>query len=341
MMSPLPSQPAESHWMETIAPGTPAVQADAAPLAVEATSHSEAAAEQVTEAVAQQHVEEVAHHEEPAHVAAAETEIPAPHAATDWSEQLAAAPAIDLGGKFDTEPRNFADSAPQFGSSSYHFASNETPTEQFATTAHEEPVAESATEWKVTPPDPSKNEVETEQTSSEPAFANESASESVTENLDAAPSEYAAQQEESLPLEQTEAQAEPAFAETLESQEGLLEPTRESLFESSTSVNGEEDFSERIPTLPPTNREALSDIAFLMPPTGAVEIHSESNETSNGTSNGASNGSSHINGDSTNVDDVVRKVLEKLQPQLQEMLAQGMKPLLENLVQNELQKKDR
>jgi hypothetical protein len=88
-----------------------------------------------------------------------------------------------------------------------------------------------------------------------------------------------------------------------------------------------EEFSERIPTLPPPNREALAGIPFLMPPPAApshqpVETHVQAN-------------------DDRAVDEVVRKVLEKLQPHLQELFSQGVKPLVENLVHRELSKKDR
>ena len=84
---------------------------------------------------------------------------------------------------------------------------------------------------------------------------------------------------------------------------------------------------ERIPTLPPPNREALSEIPFLMPPLLPPQ-NSEQPAASRST-------------DAEAVDDMVRKVMEKLGPHLQELLSQGVKPLVENLLQNELQKKDR
>jgi CheY-like chemotaxis protein len=330
MMSPVPSQPAESHWMETLSSGAPQAHADERPIEVEATAHAdepapveanhEAAQEPGTHQPAEieAKAEEVV---EPAALASVEAEAPAASSsASDWSEQLPAAPAIDLGSQFDTEPRNFSDGAPQFGGNSYHFASNESEVEheQFASAEKDEtaPVIETPSELMVSPADAPRSEVE--HAPSEPIFVND--------NIEAT-SDYAALAEESLPAEQqAEPQPEPAFAETLESQEGLLEPAASSFFESSEAVAAEEDYSERIPTLPPANREALADIAFLMPPPGATEITPSTN---------GSDSNSH------DVDAVVRKVLEKLQPQLQEMLSQGMKPLLENLVQNELQKKDR
>jgi CheY-like chemotaxis protein len=83
---------------------------------------------------------------------------------------------------------------------------------------------------------------------------------------------------------------------------------------------------DRIPTLPPPNREALSEIPFLMPPVLPPQNSEQSAARSN---------------DSEAVDDMVRKVMEKLGPHLQELLSQGVKPLVENLLQNELQKKVR
>ncbi len=88
-------------------------------------------------------------------------------------------------------------------------------------------------------------------------------------------------------------------------------------------------FAERIPTLPPPNREALAGIPFLMPRPEAEPA--------------ASNGTDSAN--SAAVDEVVRRVLEKLQPQLHELLSQGVKPLVENMLQselkNELQRNDK
>ncbi|MGA7851936.1 MAG: response regulator [Candidatus Acidiferrales bacterium] len=100
-----------------------------------------------------------------------------------------------------------------------------------------------------------------------------------------------------------------------------------SLFGDSAPPPGLKEYFERIPTLPPPNREALSDIPFLMPPPpGASADSSEP-------------GTRAANSDT--VDEVVRKVLEKLQPQLHELLSQGVKPLVENLIQNELHKKEK
>jgi CheY-like chemotaxis protein len=83
---------------------------------------------------------------------------------------------------------------------------------------------------------------------------------------------------------------------------------------------------ERIPTLPPPNREALSEIPFLMPPVLPPQNSEQPAARAN---------------DAEAVDDIVRKVMEKLGPHLQELLSQGVKPLVENLLQNELHKKER
>jgi CheY-like chemotaxis protein len=93
-----------------------------------------------------------------------------------------------------------------------------------------------------------------------------------------------------------------------------------SIFEREPSDAFAQQFAERIPTLPPPNREALSQIPFLMPRAEPKPVASDGMNASN----------------SAAVDEVVRRVLEKLQPQLHELLSQGVKPLVENMLQNEL-----
>jgi CheY-like chemotaxis protein len=86
-----------------------------------------------------------------------------------------------------------------------------------------------------------------------------------------------------------------------------------------------EDASERIPTGPPPNRDALSSIPFLTPPPDFRASAPEPAAPNQGT-----------------VDEVVRRVLERLEPQIHDLLSQGvLKPLVENLLQNELAKKDK
>jgi hypothetical protein len=87
-----------------------------------------------------------------------------------------------------------------------------------------------------------------------------------------------------------------------------------------------EDFSERIPTAPPPNREALAGIPFLMPSAAALENVNSPQALE----------------PQANIDEVVQKVLERLEPQLHELLTKNLlKPLVENMLQNELAKKDK
>jgi len=95
--------------------------------------------------------------------------------------------------------------------------------------------------------------------------------------------------------------------------EELLAHAEASLVESDSSV-----YSERIPTAPPPNREALAGIPFLFPAPAAAPL------------------------DSGAIDAVVQRVLEKLEPQLHDLLSKGvLKPLIENMLQQELHKKDK
>jgi CheY-like chemotaxis protein len=134
------------------------------------------------------------------------------------------------------------------------------------------------------------------------------------------PSEYGTRKQEIPPLHSFFAPAsgdpyveEPAAAEPFAREESPV-PS----FDSPSN-----DASDRVPTGPPPNREALSGIPFLMPPpdfhAGAPALAASSPET---------------------VDEVVRKVLARLEPQIHDLLSQGvLKPLVENLLQSELAKK--
>ncbi|HXW55099.1 MAG TPA: response regulator [Candidatus Cybelea sp.] len=108
-------------------------------------------------------------------------------------------------------------------------------------------------------------------------------------------------------------------------EDSLGDESNSSIFAPSSPSSGAEEASERIPTLPPPNREALRDIPFLTPPpTSPLEMNSDRGK------------------DSPSVDDVVAKVLERLGPQLHDLLAEGVvKPLVENLLQNEDTKKQK
>jgi CheY-like chemotaxis protein len=86
--------------------------------------------------------------------------------------------------------------------------------------------------------------------------------------------------------------------------------------------------NERVPTMPPPTREALSQIPFLTPPAGFDP-------------NAKDNGASETN-ESEIVDAVVQKVMERLGPQIHVLLSQDvLKPLVENLLQKELTKKEK
>jgi CheY-like chemotaxis protein len=106
----------------------------------------------------------------------------------------------------------------------------------------------------------------------------------------------------------------------------LAQPSSSLFAESAAQEPPAVENFERIPTLPPPNREALSEIPFLMPP--VLPPQNSGQPAARAT-------------DAEAVDDMVRKVMEKLGPHLQELLAQGVKPLVENLLQNELHKKER
>jgi CheY-like chemotaxis protein len=247
-------------------------------------------------------------------------ETPAPES---WTDELAALPSVNLGAQFDPEPRSFGESTPQFGGSSYHFAAPSDSDEHDHLAAIDEaensPAIENSTpELLAAPADLSHDGADEAHAPSEPLFVTEEARDSAG---------YASQSGESHSTEHpAQVHAESSFSDPIDPREHLIEPAPSTLFADDENSPASDDFSERIPTLPPANREALSDIAFLMPPPGATEILPTSMEGS---------------GKSTDVDDVVRKVLEKLQPQLQQMLSQGMKPLLESLIQNELQNKEK
>jgi CheY-like chemotaxis protein len=124
--------------------------------------------------------------------------------------------------------------------------------------------------------------------------------------------------------QQADSHVEESLPREIEAVEAYHEPFTDqpepSIFEPEPAQALADAFDQRIPTLPPPNREALSKIPFLMPQPEREPATSESGNASNAAA----------------VDEVVRRVLEKLQPQLQELLSQGVKPLVENMLQNEL-----
>jgi CheY-like chemotaxis protein len=123
------------------------------------------------------------------------------------------------------------------------------------------------------------------------------------------------------PVVEDSAPAEPSSVAREEMTIGSFEPPANEQINGAS--NGDE--SERIPTGPPPNREALAAIPFLTPPPD-FRLSPPESAPSN----------------SVATDEVVRRVLERLEPQLHHLLSQGvLKPLIENLLQNELAKKDK
>lgn len=136
-----------------------------------------------------------------------------------------------------------------------------------------------------------------------------------------AKSSYGARHEEAVAPHAFEVSAlpEPVAEDASADEHSLPEPS----FEPAAA-----EYSERIPTGPPPNREALAEIPFLNPPQG-FDPHAQGAPASGEVS-------------ASTVDAVVQKLLEKLQPQLQDLLSQGvLKPLVENLLQQESNKKEK
>jgi len=136
------------------------------------------------------------------------------------------------------------------------------------------------------------------------------------------PSEYGSRPQEIPPLHSffAPASGDPAIEQPKAADSSCFAQREASTptFELSSS-----DASDRVPTGPPPNREALAGIPFLMPP---PDFRAQAPDSA------ASN--------LDTVDEVVRKVLERLEPQIHDLLSRGvLKPLVENLLQSELAKK--
>jgi len=193
------------------------------------------------------------------------------------------------------------------------------------------------------PPSPSSDEFEREPDNLEPSLRDPMLDESpavhvkaeplLVDDVVSGPSEYGKRSESTSPLHSffVPPPDEPAV-EDLAASDALARPEFPS-FETVPVEPATNGFDQRIPTVPPPNREALAAIPFLTPPVLAPqEIRREESP--------AENGSAPF--DAGTVDEAVRKILEKLQPQLQELLSQGvLKPLVENMLQSELAKKDK
>jgi CheY-like chemotaxis protein len=146
------------------------------------------------------------------------------------------------------------------------------------------------------------------------------------------PSEYNSRPAQTSPLHSFFAPAsgdpvveDPSAEQSSAAREEMTVPSFEPPANEQSSGTSNGDESERIPTGPPPNREALASIPFLAPPPDFRVSAPESAASS-----------------SVATDEVVRRVLERLEPQLHDLLSQGvLKPLIENLLQKELTKKDK
>jgi CheY-like chemotaxis protein len=219
-----------------------------------------------------------------------------------------------FGSRFDSEDRFFANAQAPAGPS-YHFQSDSRDTEHVAEEIASSPAASSPAEvdhqLMVAPADAERREQDaSDRPAPEPLLVDEEHTQ---------PSDYSPHHEGSSPtqhilpasVEEQNRQSDPDVEQ--------LEP---SVFEPAAQEPSVQEFNERIPTLPPPNREALSGIAFLMPP--QIQVDATPSEPSAET-----------------VDALVQKILEKLRPQIQDLFSQGVKPMVENLVHSELSKKDR
>lgn len=142
------------------------------------------------------------------------------------------------------------------------------------------------------------------------------------------PAKYGTAAEETSPLHTFLTPAEGSHAPAT----GHQPAAASEFFLDSASGNSESsqgETNERIPTMPPPNREALAHIPFLTPPPSFLaELNSDASQEELRAA------------DPETVDTVVRKVLEKLQPQLHELISEGLlKPLVENMLQNEAKKR--
>jgi CheY-like chemotaxis protein len=295
MMAPPPSEYPDGGWMSNLSsPSTHAA----------ATTHVEPEAKSTTE-----HAEFSSENYGNGNESAVRAEEPS-HQSSEQEDDF------EFSKKPELEDRLFA-ASPETPKSSYHFASEESHeasqrrVEEPAVAPDSNSAAEQAQDLVPAPADAEHQDNDSaSQPSPEPLLVDEEHSE---------PSLY-------LPAPEPAQHILPASVEQQnERPDALLEHLEPSVFEPASQSAEVEEFSERIPTLPPPNREALAGIPFLMPPPEShepVETQPQPN-------------------DSHAIDEVVRKVLEKLQPHLQELFSQGVKPLVENLVHSELSKKDR
>ena len=292
MMAPPPSEYPNGGWMSNLS----------APSPESASSHAEPEAKQV-----ENRTETSSDNRD----GIAE---PAGHAEEISEQETEHGHGSKFGSHFDSEDR-FFNNAAEPARPSYHFTAEtheaEHASQETAPATVPSPSSDFQNQLMVAPADAERPDQDaSSRPTPEPLLVDEEHSQN---------SDYSPHQEESSPTQHIL----PAAAEEQNAQpDSNLEHLEPSVFEPAAQEPSVNEFSERIPTLPPPNREALSGIAFLMPP--QVQVDATPSEPSAET-----------------LDALVRKVLEKLQPQLQEMFSQGVKPLVENLVHTELSKKDR
>jgi CheY-like chemotaxis protein len=292
MMAPPPSEYPNGGWMSNLsAPSLESTSSHAEPEAKQAERHTETSSDN-RDGIAE----------------------PAGHAEEISEQETEHGHGSKFASHFDSEDR-FFNNAAEPSRPSYHFTSETHAAEHVSEETAAAPVASTPSDFghqlMVAPADAERLDQDaSSRPTPEPLLVDEEHSQN---------SDYSPHQEDSSPTQHIL----PAAAEEQNAQpDSNLEHLEPSVFEPAAQEPSLAEFSERIPTLPPPNREALSGIAFLMPP--QVQVDATPSEPS-----------------AEAVDALVRKVLEKLQPQLQEMFSQGVKPLVENLVHSELSKKDR
>jgi CheY-like chemotaxis protein len=295
MMAPPPSEYPDGGWMANMsALSAPAAAADAEVETRSAESHAKVSSEN--------------------HGNGSEPDLRAEQTSQQVAERT---DDYEFSSRPESNERFFAD-VPAPAKFSYHFPPDES---RETAASHEEPAAapvassapEQSNDLVVAPADAEHHDDDaSSHPSPEPLLVDEEHSE-LSLYL---PSSEPAQHILAASVEQQNRQPD-----------ALLEHLEPSVFEPAAQTSAVDEFNERIPTLPPPNREALAGIPFLMPPPSVPSHESMAVEPEAN--------------DAQAIDEVVRKVLEKLQPHLQELFSQGVKPLVENLVHRELSKKDR
>ncbi len=317
MMSPAPAEHSHSGWMSNLLGFRKEPEATPVPPAPQAPSEpGEPIAEAQPEIEAMN--EPVAEKSSPAPIAQSEIE-------TSETAQSESAPPL-------SEPW-FAP-PPTLREIPHQAAHNHEPAPELVAAAP----AESVDQHAVEPLD----EIEREPEQFEPALRDPMLDESPAVHVEPEPllmneepearPEYGTRPEKVSPLHSF---FSPASGDPVVDDQAASDPAARTEFPSFQPAPVEaaaDEFEERIPTVPPPNREALATIPFLNPPaTSPQEIHSEEAPAHTAPAS-----------DSGTVDAAVRRVLEKLEPQLHELLSQGiLKPLVENMLQKELEKKDK